>query len=470
MRQVDIKVTPLQGYALQQEEKFLGLFGGVGNGKTRFLCNAIQQDALTVPNALCCIVRNTAPQLVSSTVDVYLKVLKQWDPSGKFWKFRESPKLDVTYYNGSTVLFRHAQNPDDFLGPNFTSVGFDQAEQIDEDIFTYSTGRIRREGGRNRIVVTGNPAGVDWVYRFFNIGDLKEEEMQAAIAEIGWHDHVSGETKDRRMITAPTVANIENLPPDYIPSMIRANGADWVKRFIRGSWFLTDSGIWDVSKVTLYTDLPKILGVYIGVDPAFSEEDAACESAIVAIGVGDDGYLYVLDVLHGKWRTAKLLEEMYNICKKYKPKVIGIESVAAQQTLIDAMVSMIDEFWPKDVEKVFVEGIKVGGKDKWARAKAVSYLVDHGKLRCNYKPLTEQMSSFAAEQTDDKDLVDALVHAMKMCQKYGPVIELKKIVDNVIFDPYYAINKSIIDGDKRYFEEGNKSNVTKLTPIYTHKF
>lgn len=470
MATVDIKITPLQAYALECEEKYLGLFGGVGNGKTRFGCMAIQQDALSVPGALCLVGRNTFPQLVASTLEVYLQVVKQWDPSGHFWKFRESPKMDITYWNGSVVLFRSATNPDDFLGPNLTSAYLDQSEQIEEDIFKALTGRIRRPGGRNRIIVTGNPAGVDWNYKFFNIGDCDEVAIQEAISTNGWHDHVSGENVDRRMITAPSMANMENLPPDYIPSMIRSNGPEWVKRFIKGSWFLTDSGIWDVSKVMLYDKLPKIVATFVGCDPAFSVNDAACESALVVIGVGDDGYLYVLEVLHGRWRTAKLLEEMYNVCKRWTPQVIGIEDVGGQKTLIDAMLSMVDQFWPVDVRKVVVEGIPVGGKDKWKRAKAVSYLVDHGKVRCNYKPLTEQMSSFAAMQTDDKDLVDALVHALKMCQKYGPVIEIKKSIDRVDFDPYYAINKSIIEQDTRYFNEGKRSNVETLIPKSITKF
>lgn len=76
------------------------------------------------------------------------------------------------------------------------------------------------------------------------------------------------------------------------------------------------------------------LDVVITCDPAISEKVSACRSAIVVMGMTPYRQIFVLDYWVGRQGDpAKLIEIMLNKAYDWQPRVIGIESVAFQQSM-----------------------------------------------------------------------------------------------------------------------------------------
>lgn len=76
------------------------------------------------------------------------------------------------------------------------------------------------------------------------------------------------------------------------------------------------------------------LDIVITCDPAISEKVSACRSAIVVAGITPFRQMFVLEYWAGRQGDpAKLIETMLEMAYRWQPRVIGIESVAFQQSM-----------------------------------------------------------------------------------------------------------------------------------------
>lgn len=72
---------------------------------------------------------------------------------------------------------------------------------------------------------------------------------------------------------------------------------------------------------------------FMTVDPAFSTEKSADQTAMVVISVDKNNTWYVRDVLVGRWNPNDFIRELMYMDEKWKPMSIGIETVAFQKAL-----------------------------------------------------------------------------------------------------------------------------------------
>jgi len=148
----------------------------------------------------------------------------------------------------------------------------------------------------------------------------------------------------------------------------------------------------------------KISEIVISVDPAFSEKDTACKSAIVVgifVGSGKDSKLYVQPYpFNQRCRQPKLVEEIEKIYAQVRQRgtcKILVEQAGEQLGLIDSLKA----------QRLPVIGVPLKG-DKYARLSTASlYIKTEAVLfpKQGNDELFNQLVYFGSEQF--KDLADA---------------------------------------------------------------
>ena len=77
----------------------------------------------------------------------------------------------------------------------------------------------------------------------------------------------------------------------------------------------------------------RVLNRYILVDPAISQEERADFTAMVVIGMDEFSKIWVLEIVRDKLTPIEIIDKLFLLDEKWKPKDIGIESVAFQKVL-----------------------------------------------------------------------------------------------------------------------------------------
>lgn len=222
-----IRLMAKQSVFIKSPKQFCGYGGGVGNGKSMSGIIKVYQHCMEQPGAFFLIGRKHATDLRNSTLKDFLQMMRgygRWYEQAKTFKFP----------NGSEIIFSHLDELGSLTNMNLSGFWIDQAEEIPEEAFDYLVGRCRRQKGltggnitERPKIITFNPNGHDWIWRRFH------EHLDA-------DGHELGNVEDYELVMATTLENRENLPEDYLKSIL-ANPEEWKARFVDGS-FDTKSG------------------------------------------------------------------------------------------------------------------------------------------------------------------------------------------------------------------------------------
>lgn len=183
---------------------------------------------------------------------------------------------------------------------------------------------------------------------------------------------------------------------------------------ISGTWYLGD----------------KLLNVYAGIDFAYSVSATADYTAIVVVGVDDEGFIYVLDI--DRFRTNKI-SEMYSRVvraytkwrfKKLRAEVTAAQSLVVQQ-LKDHMRSnniafIVDEHRPTAQKE---ERIKASLEPRYSNNTIYHYKGG------NCQTLEEELLMEHPEHDDIKDCLAAVVEIAIAPSKK----RMNKTKDNVVY-------------------------------------
>lgn len=130
------------------------------------------------------------------------------------------------FYKGgkqfSEVIFRHLDDLQSLTNMNLSGFWIDQAEEVDENAYDFLVGRIRRQVTRREGFITFNMDGHNWIWRRF-------------LRRLGRDGRPLKNAEDYFLVTATTLENKKHLPKDYVDGLL-AQPADYVKRFVYGSW------------------------------------------------------------------------------------------------------------------------------------------------------------------------------------------------------------------------------------------
>lgn len=160
-----------------------------------------------------------------------------------------------------------------------------------------------------------------------------------------------------------------------------------------------------------YDRRPERLYVSMTIDPAISEKQSADYFAINVSGMDENHNIYILDSLKGRWRTSEQIDNIFTTYLKWKPSVIGLETVAYQKAL---------KFWLE--EKMRERGVhfpitelkRGNNQTKEFRIKALEPYYREGKVfhASWMKTLEEELLAFPKGRHDDE--IDALASQLDL--------------------------------------------------------
>lgn len=278
----DLEKIPAQRDFVWSPRKFQAYFGGRGNGKSSG--GVIRQMLLAelYPTNRILLARQTYGELQETILEIWRQLLMPRNngtykegplirryvdapPVGPMWEYR----------NGTVVVARSLDNYEKRLGPEYGSIYIDQAEETEEEAYLALEGslrywtpdrkaRFRAEHGfepRHFMSLTGNPAPC-WV---------KDR----------W---VEDKTGTYHMINAASEMARKVLPPGYIEHLRASYPAEWVARFVDGSWDTFEGQVWKDfnEKIHVVPDI-KVKGhweLFIGLDHGYRNQTAVLWGAV----------------------------------------------------------------------------------------------------------------------------------------------------------------------------------------------
>lgn len=155
-----------------------------------------------------------------------------------------------------------------------------------------------------------------------------------------------------------------------------------------------------------YDRRPERLFVAMSIDPAISEKQSADYFAIRVDAMDEDYNIFVLDYIRGHWKIAESVDNVFTTYQKWKPSVVGLETVAYQKALkyvLEEAMRKRGVFFP------ITELKRNTNETKEFRIKALEPFYREGKVfHANWmkdRELEEELQTFPKGKHDD--LIDA---------------------------------------------------------------
>ena len=297
--------------------KFTAYVSGIGGGKTIVGCLAIIALAVQYPGDYI-ICRQFLPELKITTLKTFLDIC----PKQLIIEHRVADMIvRIRSVNGkhSNVIFRGLEEPDKHRSLNLSGFYIDEASQVSEEAFMLLQGRLRGNGLRKGFL-TSNPAGHDWLYRWFKKKDGFVNEFAASQYFL-----ISGSSLENKF-----------LPEGYVQSLIDSWSDDRIQREIMGSFDAFEGAIYsefrrDVHVVKPFK-IPEEWTKFVGADHGF--RNPACW---IWCAQDYDGNVYAYREFYQKeW----LIEQICKGHAKYQmPGVIALnKNDKLEQICIDPSV------------------------------------------------------------------------------------------------------------------------------------
>ena len=176
---------------------------------------------------------------------------------------------------------------------------------------------------------------------------------------------------------------------------------------------------YEASPSSYVVTLPHIAAVYVAIDPAISQKDDACKTAMVGAAVykkGDEVKIYILpEIVHAKLTITQQVQKAKEMnWTQYNGIELDtqfyVEDVGYQKALIQTM---------NEENDANTYSITPKGRDKRERLMFAAQLLEKGMVYFpnthTIKPLIEQLLNF--DPKSNNDLVDAFAYLMIQIDK-----------------------------------------------------
>jgi predicted phage terminase large subunit-like protein len=176
--------------------------------------------------------------------------------------------------------------------------------------------------------------------------------------------------------------------------------------------------------IQYYTTLPEKLDIVMGVDLAISLKQDADYTAVCVLGRAKDGKIYVLALERVRASFGEQQTFIKQLADKYKPRVVAIEQVGYQDSMIQQMQA---------TTKLNIRGIKVT-KDKISRFAPLEARFEHGQIYLNKDlPVYVENELLEFPVGEHDDTIDSISIAW---EALGPQ-------QNLIATPAYDVREDI---------------------------
>lgn len=306
----------------------------------------------------------------------------------------------IQFPNGSEVWIGGLDDKDrteKVLGKEYSTIYFNESSQIPYSSVSIAETRLAQKAGLvNKFYFDCNPPTKShWLYSYFFIKINPETKVPHPKPDLYAEMQMNPD------------GNQENLPDDYIETVLGALADRKMRRFKNGEW-LDDNpnALWNRELIEnqRVTEAPTLIRIVTGVDPAVTSGESSADTGIVTAGVDAAGHYYILadNSIHGSPNTWGL-----EVIKAYRhnqgDRVIG--EVNNGGDLVEANLRSIDRNIPYSAVRAT--------RGKALRAEPIAGLYEQGKVHHIgvFPELEDQMCSWQpGEKSPDR--MDALVWAL----------------------------------------------------------
>jgi predicted phage terminase large subunit-like protein len=162
---VRVRLTPTQRAFHRSDARYRGFVAGIGAGKS--WAGAYDLIRRARPGRLYMAAAPTFPMMRDATLRTFASLARGLH----FLAGLNRSDLTATLGNGAEVLFRSADDPERWRGPNLSGVWLDEASLMVRSAFDVAIGRLREAGEQGWLSATFTPKGrVHWTYDLFGRG------------------------------------------------------------------------------------------------------------------------------------------------------------------------------------------------------------------------------------------------------------------------------------------------------------
>lgn len=275
-----------------------GILGPVGSGKSVSCCMEIFIKAQTITpckdgvrRSRWLIVRNTTPQLETTTIKTWLS----WFPENVFGKLSLKPPINhMIRFNDIELecIFLALDRPEDvkkLLSLECTGIWFNEAREIMKELIDAGTMRVGRFPSKKDkpddvpedefpnwygvIMDTNPPDDSHWWYRCAEEDEWTLNEFGVKVPKEKFPDNMKWEFWAQPSGLAPDAENIKNLPKGYYERIASGKDKEWINVYVHGKYGFIQDGSpvyksdWnDVLHVSEKLEINPHLPIHIGLD------------------------------------------------------------------------------------------------------------------------------------------------------------------------------------------------------------
>lgn len=381
-RQPTIRIVPIPIYRKQKEfldsrATFTAFVGGRGAGKSFIGAYKLLKEAK--PKRFYLVGGPTFQQLGDTTVRSFFqvgKLLGMFDPHADKPIGRwNGSSLHATLRNGAEIIFRSADNPERFRGPNLSGLWLDECSLYGRDAYRNAIACLR-EGDFGSIgemgwqFATFTPKGKrHWTYEVF-----------------GKPDPITGLLPSNKCLIQARSAENPFLPETYCDEIRREFGpmlapqelggefidlegllfkATWLRYYWqeRGYyWYVKPNG----RQITVQKDELAIFGT---MDLASSTKTRADYTVLGIWGMTRDHDLLLLDLIRDRMEAPAMVNTIVLALEQWRPDFLGMEE-DGQKLFMQIMKT----------SGLPIRALKTGGKDKVFRAIPATVRMSDGQV------------------------------------------------------------------------------------------
>lgn len=250
------------------------LVGGYGSSKSYHIALKILLKLLTEKRT-CLVVRNVYATIRDSCYNLFQEIAESLSLNSKV-DFKRSP-LEITFYNGSRVIFRGMDKPAKLKSINDISlIWIEEAAEISYTGYKELLGRLRHPFLRLHIILSTNPVSTNnWVYQhFFTLPKVDDfdlyEKRTLQVGDVFYHHST---VDDNRFLPHGYLEQLNEMK-EYDPDLYRI--ARWGRFGVNGVRVLPNFEILPHNEIMRAVEEIPRRYKFAGLDFGFVESYNAC--------------------------------------------------------------------------------------------------------------------------------------------------------------------------------------------------
>lgn len=270
-RYIDCEINQSYRDLLNNEQRYLLLYGGAGSGKSHFAAQKILLRMLLEPNQRFLVCRKVARTIRNSQFRLFKDLIAQYG-LGQYFSVSEQRMEIICTLNGNQIISTGVDDPEKLKSlAQPTGVWVEEATELSAKDFHQLDLRLRgQQTGYLQLILTFNPVNKGhWLYQLF----VANNKPDATVRQTTWRDN-------------------HFLDEQYLSVLqqMRLDDPDYYKIYALGQWGMRTSGA--IYRYDLVDAMPETDLVLYGLDFGYNNP-----SALVKVGLNERD-IYVQELIY----------------------------------------------------------------------------------------------------------------------------------------------------------------------------